>query len=379
MEKVLLLDSNLASYPMYQYLIDANYEVFVAGANENDFLAKYSKNYLNFNYSKYRLLIKNIEKYNIKYIIPGCNDISYFCCAKVNEHLNFSKNIDSYKITELLNNKNSFKKFALENKISVPKLTNNFYDFKSCIIKPVDSYSGKGNTIVCSTNYDEIKIAKKIAIENSKIKKFLVEEYVEGQLYSHSAFLSKGKIAIDFIVKEYCIANKFAVDTSYYCNDFNKNQIRQEIQKIVKNLNLKEGLIHTQFIKNKNSIKILEVTRRCPGDLYNLLIQKSTGFNYAKAYVDPFLNKNFQNIKNKLKKNCIIRHTITSTENLQFKSLKFKKNIDATDLFILNLSGNFLNIAPKSRIGILFSKIKSNKNFNKILNLFLNRKIYKIE
>lgn len=379
MKKVLLLDTNLAALPIYDYLISLNYDVFVVGGNENDFLAKYAKKYLKFNYSNIKELIKNIKKYNISYIIPGCNDVSYFCCAKVNEIFSFSKNIDSYKVTEILNNKKSFKEFAEINKISVPAILNNKDKSKYIIIKPADSYSGKGNTIVYSSNHKNIELAKKNAIKNSKIGQYLIEEYVKGQLYSHTAFLSSGKFFQDFIVKEYCIANPYAVDTSYCCHKFNKNIIRKEINKIIKKLNIKEGLIHTQFIKTRNSIKILEITRRCPGDLYNLLIEKSTKFNYVKAYVDPFLNKKYKNtIKNSLKYQNIIRHTITSVNDLSFKYLSFKSNINNLDFFILNKSGEFLQSAPKSRIGIIF--LKSNKkDFIKRVNTLLKRAFYSIK
>ena len=107
--------------------------------------------------------------------------------------------------------------------------------------------------------YDELEleIAKTYAINNSKCKKFLVEQFIEGQLYSHSAFLEDGKVYIDFIVKEYSSASKYAVDTSYVVPDFSKKllkAIRKDVQKIARSLHLRNGLIHTQFILKKSII-----------------------------------------------------------------------------------------------------------------------------
>lgn len=54
-------------------------------------------------------------------------------------------------------------------------------------------------------------------------KKCLVEEYIVGNLYSHTAFISGGKIIHDFVVAEYGSANEFVVDTSYV--DFHSKKI----------------------------------------------------------------------------------------------------------------------------------------------------------
>ena len=50
-----------------------------------------------------------------------------------------------------------------------------------------------------------------------------------------------------------------------------------------------DGLIHTQFISDNNTFSLIEVTRRCPGDLYSKLIQMSTGINYSELYSMPFM------------------------------------------------------------------------------------------
>jgi hypothetical protein len=46
--RVLLLDTNVSSYPIYESLIEDGYEVFVAGSNQNDCLALVCENYIQF-------------------------------------------------------------------------------------------------------------------------------------------------------------------------------------------------------------------------------------------------------------------------------------------------------------------------------------------
>ena len=67
MTRVLLVDTNFSSIPIYQSLIEGGHEVYVAGKNPNDALAKISKNYAEIDYSntdeiKHFIKSKNIEK-----------------------------------------------------------------------------------------------------------------------------------------------------------------------------------------------------------------------------------------------------------------------------------------------------------------------------
>lgn len=315
MKKVLLLDTNVSSFPIYDYLIKNGYEVYVAGGKPNDCLAKYTKNYINFNYSDIDLLKEIIDIYQFDYLIPGCNDMSYICATKANDNSKFF-GLDTTEISEIINNKSKFRKFAISNKLNVPQIYSKDESYKlntSIIIKPADAYSGRGVSIVKEINSENIDAAINNAIEYSKDKDYVIEEYIEGQLYSHSAFISNKKIIIDFFVIEDGTTNKFTVDTSHIIYDF-PNDIQKEIKKQIENiaekLNLVDGLIHTQFIKTENSFKIIEVTRRCPGDLYSLLIQKSTEFSYAEFYTKPFINNEIKVTSAKTKKHNIIRHTL---------------------------------------------------------------------
>ena len=51
MTRVVLVDTNFSSIPIYQSLIEGGHEVYVAGKNPNDALAKISKNYAEIDYS----------------------------------------------------------------------------------------------------------------------------------------------------------------------------------------------------------------------------------------------------------------------------------------------------------------------------------------
>lgn len=381
MKRVLLLDTNVASYPIYEYLTNRGYDVYVMGSRTTDCLAKYTKNYINCDYSNIQLLESKIEEYGFSHIVPGSNDMSYLCVSKLNSPL--VTGVDSVEVTETINNKKKFREFATAHGLRIPKLlqaTDVVGGNQPVIVKPVDAYSGRGVTVLKSATDELLSEACEIANKFSASKNYIIEEYVEGQLYSHTAFIFNQKIFVDFIVIEDGSTNKFTVDTSYVVDDFPQDiysQIRNDIEKLSKELKLVDGLIHTQFIKTNNSFRILEITRRCPGDLYNLLIQKSTGFNYTEYYTKPFIGEELITKNIEINKQFIVRHTLSLAEETPLIGItyNFKTHID---LFVsLSTTGEIINKSPFGRIGLIFLKCETKEEVKNLYTYLIDRKMYK--
>ena len=93
------------------------------------------------------------------------------------------------------------------------------------------------------------------------------------------------------LVAEYCSQNPFSVDISFV-EDYPqlKANLESDVNQLAGELSIGSGLLHLQLIYDSGEYYLIEVTRRCPGDLYSELIRLSTGFDYSGAYVAPFLN-----------------------------------------------------------------------------------------
>ena len=369
--KILLLDTNLSALPIYNYLLSLGYEVFIAGINKDDTLAISSSNYICLDYSNIELINEFILKNQIDIVLPGCNDISYKTASVLNQNNLNKLNISPSYINDIINNKGEFKKFALEHKLKVPNvyLKNEIKNISGSkiIVKPVDAYSGNGVSVLCDFSSSQIMNAIEYAESNSISKDCIIEDFVSGNLFSHSAFIKDGEYFEDFIVQEYCTINPYSVDTSWVIDKNNfqlYNDIRSEVKKIFTNLKLCDGLIHTQFIVNGDDFWILEVTRRCPGDLYSNLIEYSTGFEYSKHYVDFILN-NIPTSCNNSQSKSILRKTITfKDETLWYSFKSSNENLRTIEFFPLIISGKRLNKAPKGRAGIVFYLSDSELNIN---------------
>jgi hypothetical protein len=377
--KTLLVDTNRSSYPIYQWLIDKGHDVWVVGGNANEPLAKISRNYCQIDYSDVNALETFVDNLEFDFIIPGCTDISYKTCAEINRG-RFS-GIDTVDATRLINDKSEYRKLSKRLGISVPTVVgfNEALSLDVVIVKPVDSFSGRGISILLKPCRAELEKAFAEACAISTVGDAIIEEFVTGQLYSHSAFISKGQIVADFIVREDCTTNPCTVDTSFVEFDFDDScleTLRKDVLSLFRELKLVDGLIHTQFIQKDDRYWLIETTRRCPGDLYALLIEMSTGYRYGASYTEPFLGgSNFPHSTDTLHRR-IIRHTATSKEGESFCGVSFNKPIDLKLFVPLATFGEFIKPSPDGRAALFFLEASSNEDRDEIYNRLLARNLY---
>ncbi len=381
MSKILLVDTNFSSFPIYKEMLDLGHEVHVVGSNPKDCLAKLSPNYWQINYADIELLQELVDKEKFDYLIPGCTDRSYETCTLLNGRS--WPGIDRPESNQTINNKSLFKKWAERVGLPVAKSQKNIFSSLRwpLIVKPVDAFSGKGITVLHMPDQNALSSAISDAQNASTRGEYLIEDYIEGQLYSHTAFLHNHKIIQDFIVREDRTVNPFVVDTSCVIHKFCEkilNQIRECIEKISKELQLVDGLIHTQFVKQDNRVWLIELTRRCPGDLYSQLIELSTGFKYAKNYALPFLGKKAEAEPTLAQPVHIMRHTVTVDEVTTLEHLHFKRPVWIERWIALSLVGDTLNPSPASRAGILFCKTEDEKELKHLYDLTLSRELYEV-
>ena len=381
MAKVLLVDTNFSSQPIYNALQAYGHEVHVVGGNPSDCLARVAKKYWPINYAEVNLLKQLIESERYDFIVPGCTDRSYSSCAEVGSGL--FPGLENSSIDQELNNKANFRALAHKLKISVPlKQEEKWEELRwPLIVKPVDSFSGKGITVLRYPDREKFLRATEIAKNASASGYYLIEDFVEGVLHSHSAFLYDGKIVRDFVVEEQCSVNPFVVDTSrllQYPNPKILNGLRNSVESIARELDLKNGLFHVQFIQNNDNFWLIEVTRRCPGDLYSQLIEMSTGYNYVDAYVRAFLNLPPIIEKYVSTRNYVMRHTITVPTEQSYSYIHYKQSVLIDRWVSLSLVGDKLLPSPLSRIGILFASANSETELDNLFQITLNHQLYDV-
>jgi len=358
LKKVLLGDANFCVLPLVEVIKKKKHHLSVVGSLLSDPAHAIADNSVPLDYSDINSLYTHMMNSKYDYILPGCNDQSYVSLAYIAEKLHF-KGFDPYETVLKIHHKDKFKELAKIYNYPVPKYVNKLEEVHTLkfpiIIKPVDSFSGKGISRVESD--ENIEAYWKLAEKFSGNSGVVAEEFIEGKLYSHSAFIKNKKIIIDFFVNEYCTVYPYQVNSSNLSVDLNKtiqNNMRVWVEQFAKDLDLVDGLIHTQFISDNNVFYILEVARRCPGDLYSQLIQKSTGVNYSELYAIPFLNEEISDKVQISNYRYFSRHTVSVEEECIFISSNVKIASKSIQNIQLKKSGEILKPAPFGKSGIYF-------------------------
>jgi hypothetical protein len=268
----------------------------------------------------------------------------------------------SYRLSpetnDILNNKPLFRRLCLDLDIPAPRAVDVRRLPKSgkFICKPADSFSGRGVTIFDAADAKAAAAAVGSAMTHSPRGEIICENFIEGELHSYTAFLRAGAVERAFIVREGSRYNPFAVDTSHLCDDYDSRKLlvlRTAIEAISAHLDLCDGLLHTQFIDSGEGVSIIEMTRRCPGDLYARLIEYSTGFHYGGAFASYFLDRPWES--RSLKRRYVLRHTIKQVGKERF----FGLDIDLPGVFkivpVLR-NGDALDAKVATRVGLAFAE-----------------------
>ncbi len=364
MKKLLIVGGSHSEIPLIKSAKNKGFYVITTGNQKNGIGHKYSDEFHLVDYSQEKEICKLALDLKVDHVCFGAHDFSMFSTVYTAEKLGLPF-FDSYETTSVLHYKDKFKEFAKKYNIPTPagyyfkskKEAIEFaYEYKlPFIVKPVDMGGGKGITKV--ENKSQIEDAINKAFIYSKNQKIIIEEFFDGDLHSLSTFIQNQKIKFYYADNEYpCFNNPYGVCTSTFpAKDVDNviSRLLNEIEKIAKILELKDGLVHTQYLQKDKEFSIIEITRRLPGDFYNLPVEMATNFPYSDTIIDFCTGENVSILHKPQKNRFLSRHCLIATggtfEGIYF-SPEIEKNI--VDLYIWEKKGNPI-MYPKSGIAIL--------------------------
>lgn len=296
MKKILIVGGSHSEIPLVNAAKELGLYTITSGNQQHGLAHKYSDEFHLCDYSDKEKVLELAQELKVDYICFGAHDFSYLSTVYTAHKLSIPF-FDTNETALILHHKDKFKEFCKTNNIKTVKAYS-FDSFDSAIefankftlpfmIKPIDLGGGKGVLKIVDKN--QINDAIKNAFAYSKSKRIIIEDFFKGTLHSFSAFLANQKIKFFFEDTEIeCANNPYGVCTSISPTvDFYqvKQALITEIEKIASLLTLKDGLLHCQYLKNGEDFSIIELTRRMPGDMYNIPVETSTNFQYAKNII----------------------------------------------------------------------------------------------
>ena len=383
--KALLLGTSYSAIPLLKELKKYNLHITACGNTAEDAIHKHADEVINLDYREKEKLVEHVERKEIDFVIPSCNDTAYETGSFISHKANaIIPGYDSLNTAHKLLKKDLFREHLEQEKITsaavhskeevLIQLRNGAKKF---IVKPVDAFSGRGISIITKPN--QLERATEHAQNNSASHQYLIEDFIEGSLHSHSAFFQDGEVVADFFADEFCGTYAYQVDSSNTpsrLNEMIKSKMRKLAVKLHDSLSLTSGLLHTQFIVDKSELWIVESMRRAPGDLYPSMIEKSQGYPYWKAYIQPFIGQPIDRNRIKDRRTYISRHTISDKQARDLFSLRIKtRGIKEIELIPLKNCGDEVKEAPYEKSAIMFIKwSKLNFFAKKILNSLIEIK-----
>lgn len=357
-KSALLCDAGFSALPILESLKQKGLSVAVCGARPSDPGHVLADQSFLIDYSDQQKLLSIFTEGKFDFLIPGCTDVSYQSCAWVANQLGLP-GYDRPEVVKLFTQKDEFRKASKTHQYPIPNYEMNIENHAHLnfpvLVKPKASFSGRG--IQKFTSAASLKKHIQI-IKASVAKNFLIEEFVSGQLYSHSAFLRSGSIEVEFFVNEYCTIHSYQVNSSNLATRLSqriKKQIADWLVRFARDFQLSDGLLHTQFISDGHSVYLIESCRRCPGDLYSLLIEKSTGISYPSFFISPYIQSRYPKIK-KNNHHYYSRHTLSIKEPTHFLAADLRLPAAQIAYIPLKKVGEPLGAAPYDRAGIFFIK-----------------------
>lgn len=380
--KMLIAGGGYADIPLIIAAKKLGFYVITSGNRKDDLGHKFSDEVKLEDFSNKNAMLKLAMDLKIDVICPSCNDFSAVSSSYVANKLNLPGH-DSYETTLTIHHKDMFRRFARENKVNTPlafgfddkkDVFNKLDEFKfPLIIKPVDLTGGKGISIV----YDFENLEKKIdnALNISKAKRIVVEEFIDGTNHGFSSILRDGKVVFYFCDNEYYYINKYLVSstsTSTKIPEKVKKELILASEKIASLLNLKDGIFHVQYILRDNIPYIIEICRRAPGDLYLKFVEHATKIDYSSYIVKSVSGLSITDLEQKEPDGNYARHCIMTNRAGNIEDIKYDESIKykIIEKFLWWQKGFEVKDILTEKLGIVFLKFSvENEMFEKIKNI----------
>lgn len=324
MKKVIILGASFLQVPIIKTAKRIGYYVIVADMNPEAEGFEFADKKHVVSTIDTDALIEIVEKEKPDGIVTAATDMPMRSIAYIGEKFNL--NTISYETALKATDKFKMRESLKKNNVPIPEyyLVSNREDYKIAlakikgkkIVKPVDSSGSRG--IFLLEKHDDIEVAFKHAIENSKTKTILVEEYMEGDEVSVETLSIEGETHVLAITDKLTTGVPHFIEHAHKIQSNKKDSIKEEITKIAiqanKALSINNGPSHTEIMVTPEGPKIVEIGARLGGDfITSHLVKYATGIDILEAHLKQSVKDPLNSLENNLNKGCAVRFIQSKT------------------------------------------------------------------
>jgi biotin carboxylase len=371
-KRILILNGSHSDIPLIKAAKKLGFYVITTGNMPNLIGHQYADVTYKVDFFLKDKILKLAKKLRIDAICSCANDFGAITASYVAEKMKLQGH-DSYKISKIIHEKDKFKRVALKNNLPVPNgksfskaeaAISSIKILKKVIIKPVDMTGGKGVSV--AERWADIEQGIKNAFAASKCKRIIIEDFIDGSLHSFSTFLKNKKVIFYYSDNEYLAKDSYSVTTSFgpatNIND-SKNTLINFVEKISHKLDLVDGIFHCQYIFDGKNPWIIDVTRRCSGDLYPYPVNLRHNFFWEDVIIRSSAGLLAGRLSKLESPGFFGRHCVMAYQNGKIKSLRISDALKefVVEEIILIPRGQFVKNYNIDKIAILILHFKSLK------------------
>ena len=385
-KKLLILNGAHSDIPLIKAGKTLGFYVITAGNRPEMVGHKYADAHVNVDFSDYEAVAEIARELKIDAVCACCNDFGAITAAYVAEQLGLPGH-DPFETTLTLHHKDRFKEFAKKHNLRTPRAES--FDNEQAaidyalsleypiIVKPIDLTGGKGVNKAFS-NEEKIE-AVKIAYNTSPHKRIVVERFITGTYHSFSTFFVDKKTRYCFSNNEFSHASPYLISTSGGPAT-NIDRIGpilvEESEKVARLLNMVDGKLHMQYVVDeKGEPFIIEMSRRCSGDMFHLPVSKALGINTPEWIVKAECGMDCSDCPTDAQQTGFYGyHCIMTPRSGRIKSFQIAPELEehVYDRFLWFAPGYEITNHLVDKIGILFCTYDSREQMDDMLSRIMS-------
>jgi biotin carboxylase len=324
-------------------------------------------------------ILEIAQKERVNGIVAYASDPAAPTAAYVAEEMGLPTN--PYKSVELLTNKDKFRSFLAKHNFNTPKAKGyssieqaikEIEEFRlPAIIKPVDSSGSKGVSKL--TDATDIKSQIEYALSYSRVKRIIIEEFVEkyGYQVAGDGFSVNGELVFRCFANDHFNANGLnpfvPISASFPYNMSKRihDKIHVEIQRLFYLLDLKTGAYNFDIrIDKDENVYLMEIGPRNGGNFIPQVTRYATGVDMIDYTIRAAMGEDCSDIKMVEPKGYWSYYAVHSSKSGVLKEIKIDEDVKANHIVESHLNYKIGDQVPaftgaNGSIGILIMKFDS--------------------
>lgn len=375
MKKILLLGGSTQQIPAIEYANQQGYYTVLCDYLPDNPGQDYAKKFYCVSTTDKDAILEIAKKEKVDGVVAYASDPAAPIAAYVAEKIGLPTN--PYKSVEILAFKDKFRNFLKENNFNCPK-AKSFSAFESAkeeigqfafpaMVKPVDSSGSKG--VIKVEKIEDFEKAYKIALDNSRSKNIIVEEFIvqdHPYMIAGDCFVLNGKVEFWGLLNSHRdrrINPYVPVGTSYpvYISDRRIDLVKKETQKLFNSLGIKFGAFNIEIMIDKNEkLYFIEIGPRNGGNMIPDLLLMATDEDMISATIESALGNNYEFKDSIIDDRFLSTYVLHVDRNGAFVDIDYKDYIENKIIrkVIYKEKGDIVHYfdGANKAIGILFLK-----------------------